>query len=683
MKQKSRRQFLKFATASLGAGAISTAFPEAISRALAVPASRRTGTIRDVEHVIILMDENRSFDHYYGMMRGVRGFADPHPISLPSGRPVWQQPDEDGNAIMPFHLDTDKSGGLCQPSLDHSWKISHDLWKHHDAWIARKTAMTMGHFRRDDMPFHYALADAFTICDAYHCSVFGPTNPNRMFLMSGTSGLAAGNSGQQAIDNPSEDNGMADQRLDSAKFKPFDWTTYPERLEKAGIRWKLYQEYDNFGDNALAYFAQFRGLEKNSSYYKKARRWAPGATKENVAASRGEFLIADMEADILAGRLPQVSWIVTSQLLSEHPAGSSPAYGEMFLSNLMNMLTRHPKIWSKTVLFLNYDENDGFFDHMPIQVPPVTPDMGKSTVATEGEDYHGVPFGLGPRVPMIVISPWSRGGFVNSQLFDHTSVIRFLETRFGVMEPNITPWRRAICGDLTSTLDFSHPNTASDWALPSTKGYDQRAEAAFDLPLCHPPKHPAMPQQERGQRPARPIPYDFDCQAHITDQDDLHLSFTNPGETGVSFFVFAEGKKAGPWYYTVEAGKNLETDIHAQTGDMAFSVHGPNGFYRHYASAGNEALPDCRPLPDTTKASLHIRMRNDTSAAQTFSLKNHYGPAGADKITLPPGGTHEARLILAETDHWYDLEIRTQNTIQRFSGHIETGKNSHSDPAMA
>ncbi len=184
-----RREFLKRAA---GAAVGAAALPPAIAQALALPARRVTGTIRDVEHIVVLMQENRSFDHYFGTLRGVRGFGDPRAITLPSGQPVWMQPTRDGKAVVsPFHLESETSRAQTLYSLDHSWKGSHARWKHYDAWIPTKGPLTMGHFTRADLPFYYALADAFTICDAYHCSIFAPTNPNRLFLFSGTSGLAA------------------------------------------------------------------------------------------------------------------------------------------------------------------------------------------------------------------------------------------------------------------------------------------------------------------------------------------------------------------------------------------------------------------------------------------------------------------------------------------------------------
>src|SRR5665213_1014842 len=478
-----RRDFLRLAAASAGAAAGSGTGAAAIARAVALPANGRTGTLADVEHVVILMQENRSFDHYFGTLRGVRGFDDPRPIPLPGGRPVWFQPKAPGSAetLLPFRLNSDTSSAQTLQSLDHYWKGSHDKWKHYDAWPAAKGPLTMGHFTREDIPFYYALADAFTICDAYHCSLFGPTNPNRMFLFTGTSGLAVGEAGRQAVANIDDGNYTADPARDRAGFKGYGWTTYAERLQRAGVSWKLYQEYDNYGDNALAYFTAFRGPGAGSDLHRRGRAWAAGSTAENMAATRGEPLVAAFARDVREGALPQVSWIVAPTKLCEHP-DSTPGYGESLTARLLAALTANPATWARTVLMINYDENDGFFDHVPPPLPAIDGAMGKSTVDVAGEVYLGVPVGLGPRVPMLVVSPWTKGGWVNSQTFDHTSVIRFLEARFGVTEPNITPWRRAVAGDLTSVFDFRHAERGRRTALPDTSGTMARADRASKMP---------------------------------------------------------------------------------------------------------------------------------------------------------------------------------------------------------
>ncbi|MGZ6016925.1 MAG: alkaline phosphatase family protein, partial [Phenylobacterium sp.] len=386
-----RRAFLRMAAAGLGAAAL----PPGVARALALPANRATGTIRDVEHVVILMQENRSFDHYFGTLRGVRGFGDPRPIDLPSGRPVWAQPTKDGRGTAgPFRLDTGSTRAETIFSLDHSWKGSRPLWKRHDAWIAAKGGLSMGYFNRADLPFYYALADAFTVCDAYYCSIFAQTNPNRLFLWTGTSGLTAGDTSKTVVANPPEEkNETADPALDSPEFPGLAWPTYAERLHDAGVTWRIYQEYDNYGDNGLAYFKRFRGIGPDHEFHKLARAWAPGSTPENAKASDGRFLVDQFKSDVVADRLPQVSWIVPSFKLCEHPA-ATPSDGAWLTARLIAALAANPKVWAKTVLILNYDENDGFFDHMPPPLPAVGAAAGKSTVSTAGEDYHGEPVGL-------------------------------------------------------------------------------------------------------------------------------------------------------------------------------------------------------------------------------------------------------------------------------------------------
>ena len=228
-----------------------------------------------------------------------------------------------------------------------------------------------------------------------------------------------------------ETNETADPAADGKHFPGFGWTTYAERLQKAGVSWKVYQEHDNYGDNGLAYFKAFRGPNADPVLMERGRGCVAGSTVENAKTSRGEHLVAALAADAKARTLPQVSWIVAPYIMCEHPS-ASPGYGESLTARLIEAIADQPEVWAKTVFILNYDENDGFFDHVPPPVPALDAAQGASTVATEGEDYKGEPVGLGPRVPMIVVSPWTRGGWVNSQVFDHTSVIRFLEARFGV-----------------------------------------------------------------------------------------------------------------------------------------------------------------------------------------------------------------------------------------------------------
>lgn len=218
-----RRAFLQLLTT----GALSGAFPASIARALEIPANHRTGTIADIEHIVFLMQENRSFDHYFGTLRGVRGFGDPRPMNLSSGKSVWYQPN--GNDyVLPFHPGAPNLGLQFLEDLAHDWTTTQAAWNdgRYDQWVPNKGTTTMAHLTRSDIPFHYALADAFTVCDAYHCSLLGPTDPNRYYMWTGWVGND-GLGGGPVIDNAEAG---------------YDWPTYPERLQAAGVSWKIYQD---------------------------------------------------------------------------------------------------------------------------------------------------------------------------------------------------------------------------------------------------------------------------------------------------------------------------------------------------------------------------------------------------------------------------------------------------------
>ncbi|HEX4710499.1 phosphocholine-specific phospholipase C [Phenylobacterium sp.] len=677
-----RRAFLQLAGAALGAAAL----PPGVARALALPANRVTGTIRDVQHVVILMQENRSFDHYFGTLRGVRGYGDPRPINLPSGEPVWKQPAKGGaGSVSPFHFDTASTRAETIFSLDHSWKGTHERWKHHDAWIPAKGPLTMGYFTRADLPFHYALADAFTVCDAYFCSIFAQTNPNRLFLFSGTSGLAVGDDSKIVVANPPEEtNETADPANDSKTFRALTWPTYAERLQAAGVSWRVYQEYDNFGDNGLAYFANFRGLEPGSALHDRARTWAPGASAANAKTSDGQHLVAQFAADVAADRLPQVSWIVPSTRLSEHPA-ASPSDGAWLTARLIAALTANPKVWAKTVFILNYDENDGFFDHVPPPIPPAGTALGKSTVKTDGEAYHGEPVGLGPRVPMIVVSPWTKGGYVNSQVFDHTSVIRFLEARFGVMEPHISPWRRAVCGDLTSVFDFATPNREIH-PLPDASALPARAQKAKALPF---PKAPAaaegLPRQEPGQRPARALPYDFQLTTHPR-ADSIELTVANPGEAGVVLNLYRAGG-GEPRFYTLGKDGYLTDVIPLDPGPYAFAIHGPNSFMRGFrGDMGATLRPEANGWFLPNRGALRVALHNEGSTPLTLVITpSAYLKAAPRRHRLPPGASVMDDWNLKASHNWYDLTVtcaEAPSFQRRLAGHGENGKPSLSDPLL-
>lgn len=709
MASQNRRDFLR-----MGAGAAAAAFgllPESIRRALAIPAASATGTIRDVQHVVILMHENRSFDHYFGSLRGVRGFRDPHPIPVPGGGTVWNQIYKDGwTPFAPFHLDTKTTSAQRVPDLNHGWEDSQGAMNdgRWDRWIPNKIqsimpggdlyvrtprpGLTMGYYRREDIPFQFALADAFTICDAYHCSIRGSTTPNRIFHWTGTND-PQGSGGGPVIDNSSanfvksRDEIVPKEALKSWSAKGYGrgprytFSTYPERLEKAGIDWKIYQEADGrMTMNPVVAFDRFAWADKSSSLWKRGMTgWS----------------LDDLKRDVVAGTLPQVSWIVPPEDGSEHPYSSSPIQGADHTRQVLEALTANPEVWAKTVLFLNFDESDGFFDHMPgPAVPSYNPDgtqAGASTVNIAGE-IHGpdkLPFGLGPRVPMLVISPWSKGGWVNSQTFDHTSVIRFLEQRFGVGEPNISPWRRAISGDLTSAFDFANPNDRPFPPLPDVSKAGAIVAAQSKLPVPAPPVEAEPLFQEPGVRPSRALPYALYVDGASAASGGLSLTFGNSGGAGAVFHVYDKlHLDQVPRRYTVEPGKTLTGNWaipEADAGRHDLWVYGPNGFLRVFAgSVAKDGGVELSLRHDAGAGGVVMTAVNTGRTGRTVTIRAEaYRTDGPWTLSVAAGAKAEQRWALADSGNWYDLTAESDGLHRRFAGRVETGKPGISDPRMA
>ena len=401
-----------------------------------------SANLNDIEHVIILMQENRSFDHYFGTLSGVRGFSDPN--ALPG---VFDQvdPQGPGGVLQPFRLWSDPPArdGQSLNDISHTWPTQHLSWNHGrmDEFVSAHLAangaadgpLTMGYYTRADLPFYHALADAFTVCDGYFSSVMGPTDSNRVMAMSGTidpSGEAGGPVLETYVERVTH-------------YGSLHWETYPERLQDAGVSWKVYSA--RLGELALSPLPYFKAFADPFSI-RGAELVAHGLTPDFP----DHFM-----NDVGNGSLPSVSWIIPPLSQCEHPA-APPAWGEHLIHTVLSALVARPDVWERTVLFVVHDENGGFFDHVP---PPV------ASAGTQGEwlvpgtaglpaaaGGIGGPVGLGFRVACVVVSPYSRGGYVCSDVFDHTSVLRFIERRFGVEVPNLSAWRRSVTGDLTSAF---------------------------------------------------------------------------------------------------------------------------------------------------------------------------------------------------------------------------------------
>jgi phospholipase C len=466
-----RRRLLQGAGRLAAAAAAGALMPPNVRRVLAQGAPRNS-SLADIKHVVLLMQENRSFDHYFGTLAGVRGFDDAKALTLAGGRSVFYQPDSENpnGYLLPFHLDTRASSAQKIPSTSHAWAVQHEAWNggKMDQWLqahrkadGRNGPYCMGYYTRPDIPFQFALAETFTICDGYHCSVMGPTWPNRMYYMTGMIDPDSAGGGP-IISNVAPDEG-------------YTWKTYAERLEDAGVSWKVYQMENNYGCNMLENFKVFRDAPRRSPLYLKGAAYG----------QEGQF-----EYDAMNDKLPAVSWVICTDFQSEHP-DYMPADGAAFIASKIDAIAANPEVWAKTLFILNYDENDGIFDH----VAPPTPPEG-----TAHEYINGLPIGAGFRVPCILISPWTTGGWVSSEPFDHTSVLRFLEQFTGVREPNITDWRRSTFGDLTSALRLKQA-LGKPPVLPDTSGELQLAQyATKKLPRLALPgadQHPPVQEKKR------------------------------------------------------------------------------------------------------------------------------------------------------------------------------------------
>lgn len=861
-----RRDFVKKAMLLSGAAGWSGFFPESIARAASIDPAPGS-TYADAEHVVILMQENRSFDHCFGTMKGVRGFNDPRYIHLPNGNPVWLQSSSEGETYAPFRFDIRGTKVTWMGSTPHGRhdQVDANNGGKYDRWVdvkrvrykgAEHIPMTMGYYTREDVPFNYALADAFTVCDQNYCSAMTSTWPNRYYLWSGTI------RDKQSIDSKA-------YVRNSVPWGEAHWTTFPELLEKNEVSWKVYQNdisagggfvgaernwLSNFGCNPLEFMHKFNvrfsdryvaGAKKlveempeeiartqaiidkplpeegDTAASKAARKRAEKAqAKAKSDLAKKKAVLAQAEAnvkewsqeafgklspearnlyekafvinrgdpdfrslvtlsyevdgekrevevpkgdvfhqfrtDVNSGKLPAVSWLVGPASFSDHP--SQPWYGSWYVSEVIDILTKNPEVWKKTVFILTYDENDGYFDHIPPYVAPdpARPDTGKCSPGIDsGADYirqaneiaegqpektaRSGPIGLGYRVPMIIASPWSRGGRVCSQVFDHTSVFRFVQDwvlkrmKKEVEDDTITAWRKTVCGDLTSAFRPFDPEgdkklspierdpfirkiyDAKFMPIPSNSkalSVDQVTEAAKD-----PLNSPLLPKQEPGIKPSCALPYQLYADAKLSeDGKSVVLRMESRNEifgkrtAGSPFNLYLPGKHpvptadgkgteldyVGSRSYAVVAGGALEETLPLsffKEGEYHLCVHGPNGFHReHKGSAKDPALHiECdyeRDGSDSSKATGKVLLRISNSSAKDaveITIADQSYKAAPIVQTVAAGEQAAIAIDTSEVKGWYDFSITAKGFdgfSKRCSGRVETGADSITDPFM-
>jgi phospholipase C len=649
-------------------------------------------------------------------MRGVRGFADRSTITLPGGKTVWEQPQTPtvGAATQfPWRLSgatqyrgatppSPEIGAANYPGTSHGWDDQHAAWYGGvmNGWFfAKGGPTTLGYLDRHDLPFHYALADAYTIGDAYHCSVLSATGPNRTYLWSGSIN-ADKKYGSFVANNGGDELG---------RFLP--WEAYGETLQRAGVTWHVYQCADDFGDNGMEYFELFAKLDPTQGgtaqpgnvFYDNGVKNVP----EPITGLNGnaDNINAAIRSDVVNGTLPQVSWVVNNQFFSEHPV-TAPSNGAYFLRGLLEALNADPDVFNSTVVIVNYDENDGQFDHVPPPIPaPGEVDEFVTGTLTQFGVAAPVPNGLGFRVPLILVSPWTRGGWVTSEVSDHTSVLQFLETWTAAIGtpalcPQISPWRRQVCGDLTRAFDFANPV----YGLPSLPDTGALIPEVRYTPL---PGDNAMPSQEPGTKRARPLPFQPNANllgfstAGGTTRAELELSNIAPFAAKASHFSVYNNRSgvralsaypaAFPGQYTVPTGQTITGAgaVGASAGDTAYdiTVVGPNRFLRRYigdaagAGANVSVTADFYDGNSSARPKLKLWLENNGVMSVAFTVtSNHYATLSPQEVDVDHGGK-EAWVFdaLSNSDGWYDVTVTVNSDAswsQRLVGHLETGETS-------
>lgn len=834
-----RREFIKKASLLTGGAGLMQLLPPSIAKALAIDPEAGS-TWKDAEHVVFLMQENRSFDHAYGSLQGVRGFNDPRAIRLPNKNLVWLQTNKEGETYTPFRLDIHNTKATWMSSLPHSWANQVDARNngHYDKWLDAKHSghsaykpmpLTLGFHTREDLPFYYALADAFTVCDHNFCSALTGTTPNRLYFWSGT------------IREKPDANAQANVWNEDADYDTMvNWTTFPERLEDNGISWKVYQNelsvgvgfngdedgwLANFGDNPLEYFTQYNVkfhpayidnlpkaaaalaaaikkqeallqslpagaadtekekkrldqlqaqltiIEADQKKYTKENyerlsarekalhekafdtnkkdpnyhqltsiQYKDGDTERQMKAPKGDVLHQFRE-DVNNKKLPTVSWIVAPENFSDHP--SSAWFGVWYISEVMDILTKDPEVWKKTIFVLTYDENDGYYDHMPPFVAPhphktstgsTSPGIDTGVEYVANEDQQSIKdqacessIGLGYRVPMVVASPWSRGGWVNSEVFDHTSSLKFLEaflshkTGKKIEEPNISQWRRTVCGDLTSVF---RPYNGEKITLPEFLERDEFIEGIHKAQFKQLPSNfkkltaeeiaainkapwasPLMPQQEKGIRNACALPYELFAEAALKRGEHKTIVITlkagniiyGEQSAGSPFHIYAHGKDLQTRAYAVKAGHEVTDEWQLsdfENNTYHLQVYGPNGFFREYTGSQHDPLSmACQYETDLKRQNLLtgnicLLIANDGSKPLELEIIDNAYKTPARSISMPAGNTKGQKTFIINTAKsfgWYDFSVKikgNQPFERRYAGRVETGKTGKTDPFM-
>jgi phospholipase C len=420
----------------------------------------------------------------------------------------------------------------------------------------------------------------------------------------------------------------------------------------------LYQQYNttnsrNGGTGALA----VRGA---------VTPWRTGAGAPPMSKTHAAYVLSTFIRDVKSSKLPQVSWIVAPAGYCEHPS-YTPDYGAHYVNTVLQTLFSNPGLWKTTALFITYDEHDGFFDHRLPPAPEVT---------VTDEHIGGLPIGPGTRVPMLICSPWTRGGYVDSNVYDHTSMLRFLAAWTGVKPANVTPWRASVTGDLTTAFDFGHP----DFSIPENIPTLDQTWALTQLTggSTEPPAEGAqkMPAQEPGTRPHRPTNYQLHADVTVNrTTSQVTAALTNTGTVGASFAVYPDNYlTSGVTPFTVlpSAPRSYVWDATLSGGKYAFSVYGPDGFLTSFAGGVVPAGQNNGPVPVVTATLqsgpggtvVELTLANEGQEAIIYTLTPNDYQGRTQTVTVKASGS---TTISWPTDQYgyYDVVI-TASTSDRF-----------------
>ncbi|WHU38306.1 phosphocholine-specific phospholipase C [Myroides odoratimimus] len=813
-----RRDFIKKSALFSSGLFFAEAMPASIQRAFDIKAPEGS-TFLDAEHIVFLMQENRSFDHCFGTLKGVRGFNDPRAMKLKDGLPVWFQSDIHKNIYSPFRLDIENTKVTWMGGLPHSWKDMVEARNEGkmDNWLIAKRPgnaeykdlpLTMGYFSRADIPFYYALADAFTVCDQHFCSSLTGTSANRSYFWAGA-----------IREKPRDPNSIAHVDNGQINYKDVSWTTYPERLEKANVSWRVYQNelsvpvgFDwhaeswlaNFTDNNLEFYKQYnvrfhkahydymvlelerlkgslndktlakdkiqevegkiQQLEKDIDLYSPSKfealsefdkaihkkafttntsdpdyhkleemTYMERGVEKTMEVPKGDIFY-QFRKDVDENKLPMVSWLVAPCNFSDHP--SAPWFGAWYLSEAIDILTKNPEVWKKTIFVLTYDENDGYFDHIAPFVPPLTTDktMGKVAKGMDTQDEWvtkeqervrtgkpdsqlASPIGLGYRVPMIIASPWTRGGWVNSEVLDLTSTIQFLEyfiekkTGKQVIEENISSWRREVCGNMTSVFQSERDLREVNLDFVDRKDYIARIMNAKEkkvpgdfnaftkkevLGAKHWTLLSKFPKQEEGIKKACALPYNLNANVKLAgSKTQLQMDFTVESNqlknkvyaAPVQVYDMIGGNQSrGIWDFAVRDNEPMDYYWKVEDGEQYhYNVHGPNGFFRSFKGS-KKNLDIYVEVLLHTDLSISVKLKNNGADTVNVALDNSLYLKKALIIELSPNKEELLKWDYTGSNGWYDLMISCKEDKewkQHYAGHIENGQSSITDPFMA